>query len=74
MFQKENDGILIENEKRNLDILITDEKSKSRELLKQNENITLINNELTSALKEAKNKYDELETVIFIYFFLYFNY
>ena len=46
-----------------MELLINNEKAKTTEILKQIEDITFVNNELTSKLKEAKMKYDELEFV-----------
>jgi hypothetical protein len=55
---------LKEEENKNMELLINNEKSKATEILKQIENLTFINNELISKLKEDKMKYDELEFVI----------
>ncbi len=47
-----------------MELLINNEKSKATEILKQIDNLSFINNELISKLKEDKMKYDELEFVI----------
>ena len=52
-----------EEENKSMELLINNEKAKTTEILKQIEDITFVNNELTSKLKEAKMKYDELEFV-----------
>ena len=71
LISKENDMISKEEENRNMESLIINEKSKATELLKHIEDITFINNELSGKQKEAKIKYDELETVIiFCYSFI----
>jgi hypothetical protein len=55
---------LKEEENKNMELLINNEKSKATEILKQIDNLSFINNELISKLKEDKMKYDELEFVI----------